>query len=98
MRPIMSDTCFRCHGPDKRSRMAGMRLDLREEALKPTKSGATTASPKLVWHSHQSYPVGHQSTMYWIGIQPGDVHRNISSLAWAKHAFGAAGSPPGTPA
>src|ERR1700739_2125360 len=35
IRPIMSDTCFRCHGPDKSSRMAGMRLDIREEALKP---------------------------------------------------------------
>src|SRR6266566_9134743 len=39
IRPIMSDTCFRCHGPDKSSRMAGMRLDIREEALKPTHSG-----------------------------------------------------------
>ena len=39
IRPIMSDTCFRCHGPDKNSRMAGMRLDIREEALKPTHSG-----------------------------------------------------------
>src|SRR5690349_2024840 len=38
IRPIMSDTCFRCHGPDKSSRMAGMRLDIREEALKPTHS------------------------------------------------------------
>jgi len=39
IRPIMSDTCFRCHGPDRNSRMAGMRLDIREEALKPTHSG-----------------------------------------------------------
>src|SRR5216683_2972992 len=39
IRPIMSDTCFRCHGPDKSSRMAGMRLDIREEALKPNHSG-----------------------------------------------------------
>jgi hypothetical protein len=38
IRPIMSDTCFRCHGPDKGSRMAGMRLDIREEALRPTHS------------------------------------------------------------
>lgn len=38
IRPIMSDTCFRCHGPDKSSRMAGMRLDIRDEALKPTRS------------------------------------------------------------
>src|SRR5450432_4299742 len=44
-RPIMSGTCFRCHGPDKSSRMAGMRLDLRDEALKPTKSGVTPIVP-----------------------------------------------------
>ncbi len=45
IRPIMAETCFRCHGPDKSSRMAGMRLDLRDEALKPTRSGATPIVP-----------------------------------------------------
>src|SRR5690349_5658564 len=35
----MSDTCFRCHGPDASSRMANMRLDIREEALKPKRHG-----------------------------------------------------------
>ena len=45
IRPIMADTCFRCHGPDKSSRMAGMRLDLRDEAVKPTKSGVTPIVP-----------------------------------------------------
>jgi len=45
IRPIMSDTCFRCHGPDKRARMAGMRLDRREEALKPTPSGVVPIVP-----------------------------------------------------
>jgi acetyl-CoA synthetase len=50
-------------------------------------TSGTTAKPKLVHHSHQSYPVGHLSTMYWIGIQPGDVHWNISSPGWAKHAW-----------
>jgi hypothetical protein len=39
IRPIMSDTCFRCHGPDVSSRMANMRLDIREEALKPKRNG-----------------------------------------------------------
>jgi len=47
----------------------------------------TTSKPKLVLHSHTSYPVGHLSTMYWIGIKPGDVHCNLSSPGWAKHAW-----------
>jgi acetyl-CoA synthetase len=50
-------------------------------------TSGTTAKPKLVGHTHVSYPVGHLSTMYWIGIQPGDVHLNISSPGWAKHAW-----------
>ena len=50
-------------------------------------TSGTTAQPKLVQHTHASYPVGHLSTMYWIGIQPGDVHLNISSPGWAKHAW-----------
>src|ERR1700684_3785168 len=33
IRPILSDNCFACHGPDKNKRIAGFRLDLREEAL-----------------------------------------------------------------
>ncbi len=50
-------------------------------------TSGTTAKPKLVIHTHQSYPVGHLSTMYWIGLQEGDVHLNISSPGWAKHAW-----------
>jgi len=50
-------------------------------------TSGTTAKPKLVLHSHQSYPVGHLSTMYWIGLRAGDVHWNISSPGWAKHAW-----------
>jgi acetyl-CoA synthetase len=50
-------------------------------------TSGTTAKPKLVQHTQVSYPVGHLSTMYWIGLQPGDVHLNISSPGWAKHAW-----------
>jgi acetyl-CoA synthetase len=50
-------------------------------------TSGTTAKPKLVLHTHQSYPIGHLSTMYWIGIREGDVHQNISSPGWAKHAW-----------
>ncbi|MBV8818143.1 MAG: DUF1549 domain-containing protein, partial [Acidobacteriaceae bacterium] len=51
IRPIMADTCFRCHGPDKGSRMAGMRLDIREEAIRPTK---TKTVPIVPGHPEQS--------------------------------------------
>jgi acetyl-CoA synthetase len=50
-------------------------------------TSGTTAKAKLVLHTHQSYPVGHLSTMYWIGIRESDVHQNISSPGWAKHAW-----------
>ena len=50
-------------------------------------TSGTTSQPKLVLHTHQSYPVGHLSTMYWIGLQPDDIHLNISSPGWAKHAW-----------
>jgi acetyl-CoA synthetase len=50
-------------------------------------TSGTTSRPKLVEHSHQSYPVGHLITLYWLGLRPGDVHLNISSPGWAKHAY-----------
>ncbi len=50
-------------------------------------TSGTTSKPKLVEHSQISYPVGHLSTMAWIGVTPGDVHLAISSPGWAKHAW-----------
>jgi acetyl-CoA synthetase len=50
-------------------------------------TSGTTARPKLVLHTHTSYPVGHLSTMYWLGVREGDRHLNISSPGWAKHAW-----------
>ena len=50
-------------------------------------TSGTTALPKLVEHTHTSYPIGHLSTMYWIGLRPGDIHLNVSSPGWAKHAW-----------
>src|SRR6266403_4108911 len=51
IRPIMSDTCFRCHGPDKNARMAGLRLDIRDEALKPRKPDVIPIVPGDPEHS-----------------------------------------------
>jgi acetyl-CoA synthetase len=50
-------------------------------------TSGTTAKPKMVRHTHQSYPVGHLSTLFYTGLQPGDRHWNISSPGWAKHAW-----------
>ena len=50
-------------------------------------TSGTTAKPKLVVHTHASYPIGHLSTMYWLGLRPGDKHLNLSSPGWAKHAW-----------
>jgi acetyl-CoA synthetase len=50
-------------------------------------TSGTTARPKLVEHTHASYPVGHLSTMYWLGLRPTDTHLNLSSPGWAKHAW-----------
>ena len=50
-------------------------------------TSGTTSRPKLVEHTQTSYPVGHLSTMHWLGTRPGDVHCNISSPGWAKHAW-----------
>jgi acetyl-CoA synthetase len=74
-----ADTCstsFQPDGPTKAS-----------DPLLLYFTSGTTALPKLVEHTHASYPVGHLSTMYWIGLRPGDVHLNISSPGWAKHAW-----------
>ncbi|OKJ65770.1 AMP-binding protein [Streptomyces sp. CB02261] len=62
-------------------------VTLADDTLMLYFTSGTTARPKLVEHTHTSYPVGHLATMYWIGLEPGDVHLNISSPGWAKHAW-----------
>lgn len=56
-------------------------------------TSGTTSRPKLVEHTHVSYPIGHLSTMWWLGVRPDDVHLNISSPGWAKHAWSSFYSP-----
>lgn len=73
---------------EARSPAALPRVDTRaDDPLLLYFTSGTTAKPKLVLHTHRSYPVGHLSTMAWLGLRPGDVHQNISSPGWAKHAW-----------
>lgn len=50
-------------------------------------TSGTTSEPKMVLHTQQSYSVGHFSTLYWLGVHADDVHLNISSPGWGKHAW-----------
>lgn len=50
-------------------------------------TSGTTSLPKIVVHSHTSYPLGHLTTLSWLGIRPGDTHLVISAPGWAKHAW-----------
>src|SRR4051794_12367042 len=45
VKPILSNNCFACHGPDEKTRKGKLRLDLREEALKPARSGDPAIVP-----------------------------------------------------
>ena len=50
-------------------------------------TSGTTSLPKIVVHSHTSYPLGHLTTLSWLGVRPGDTHLVISAPGWAKHAW-----------
>lgn len=50
-------------------------------------TSGTTGMPKVVSHTHISYPFGHLTTAAWIGLQPGDIHFNIAQPGWAKFAW-----------
>jgi hypothetical protein len=77
IRPIFSDTCFRCHGPDKNARQAGLRLDIREEALKKTRSGATPIVPGKPEMSEIVRRVF--STEKYEVMPPEDAHKELTA-------------------
>lgn len=51
-------------------------------------TSGTTAQPKMVLHTHASYPIGHQVTgRYWLALDEHDLHWNYSDNGWAKAAW-----------
>jgi acetyl-CoA synthetase/4-hydroxybutyrate---CoA ligase (AMP-forming) len=50
-------------------------------------TSGTEALPKRAVHTNITYPLGHLSTAYIIGIKPGGVHNNLSAPGWAKWAW-----------
>jgi acyl-coenzyme A synthetase/AMP-(fatty) acid ligase len=50
-------------------------------------TSGTTGMPKVVTHTHLSYPLGHLTTASWIGLKQGDIHYNISQPGWAKFSW-----------
>ncbi len=56
-------------------------------------TSGTTGMPKVVTHTHVSYPLGHLTTASWIGLKPGDIHYNVSQPGWAKFAWSSVFAP-----
>ena len=56
-------------------------------------TSGTTGLPKRVGHSAVSYPLGHLSSAVIIGLEPGDIHHNLSAPGWAKWAWSSFFSP-----
>lgn len=50
-------------------------------------TSGTTGMPKIVCHTHLSYPIGNLTTTAWIGLKKEDIHYNISQPGWAKFAW-----------
>ncbi len=51
-------------------------------------TSGTVGNPKMVLHTHASYPIGHQITgRFWLDLGPDDLHLNLSENGWAKAAW-----------
>ncbi|MGH9848967.1 MAG: c-type cytochrome domain-containing protein, partial [Blastocatellia bacterium] len=77
IRPIFSDTCYRCHGPDKNARQAGLRLDIREEATKKTRSGVIPIIPGKPDESEVVRRIF--STEEYEAMPPKEAHKTLSA-------------------
>lgn len=77
VRPILSDTCFHCHGPDKNARQAGLRLDIREEAIHPADSGETPIVPGKPEESMLAQRVFSEDS--GVVMPPPEAHKTLTS-------------------
>jgi len=51
-------------------------------------TSGTVGNPKMVLHTHASYPIGHIVTgRFWLDLRPDDLHLNLSETGWAKAAW-----------
>jgi acyl-coenzyme A synthetase/AMP-(fatty) acid ligase len=51
-------------------------------------TSGTVGNPKMVLHTHASYPIGHLTTgKFWLDLRPADLHLNLSETGWAKAAW-----------
>ncbi|MGI9058125.1 MAG: acyl-CoA synthetase [Ktedonobacteraceae bacterium] len=51
-------------------------------------TSGTVGYPKMVLHTHASYPIGHTITgKYWLDLHEDDLHWNLSEMGWAKAAW-----------
>lgn len=75
VRPLLSDRCFHCHGPDASHREAGLRLDLREEAIAARKNGAAIV------------PGDPEASQAWLRISSGAPDTVMPPPESGKHAL-----------
>lgn len=94
VRPILSQFCFKCHGPDETKREAGLRLDVRDEAVKPASSGerpivpTEPAASELIRRIHSAEPDERMppasTKMQMTDAQKSVLHRWIAAGAEYK--------------
>ncbi len=75
IRPILSDMCFHCHGPDKETRMVGLRLDVKADAFAKRRSGAPIV-PGKPEESLIFKRITHEKTA--LRMPPAASHKTIS--------------------
>jgi hypothetical protein len=77
IRPILSDNCYACHGPDQEHLEAGLRLDLREGIVTETESGALPVVPESPEESELFLRISHEDP--FMRMPPEDSGKQLSA-------------------